>query len=93
MKRHRVVRTEEIQTAEAMLGERSRLAGLGLGVQFSRAAVDRETFEKFLTFRMDLWREEYADVDPRVEPIVNTLLMHFFLVGVLCGRLAEGGEE
>jgi hypothetical protein len=54
--------------------------------QFEHCMVDRDAFENFLKDRTTLMKKRYPNMDPRIEPMLNTMLMHFFFVGVLCGR-------
>jgi hypothetical protein len=37
--------------------------------------------------------QAYKGMDPRIEQAFNTLLMHFFLVGLVCGRDERVGIE
>lgn len=52
--------------------------------------VDHEAFMQWIGHRKQsamrhYWRS-YKNVDPRVDAAFNTLLMHFFLVGLVTGR-------
>jgi len=58
--------------------------------QLRNAQVDIEAFNNFLRARQETIQEAhtiaYRRADPRIHQAYNTLLMHFFLVGVVCGR-------
>lgn len=58
--------------------------------QLSNLEIEREAFDQFLTHRINTLRKSHdrawRAMDPRLEPAINTLLMHFFLTGVVAGR-------
>jgi len=63
--------------------------------QLREMNVDHEAFMQWIGHRKEsafrhYWRA-YKNVDPRVEAAFNTLLMHFFLVGLVTGR-GEGSK-
>lgn len=82
----RTVTADDIEAAERQLSERSPLVGVGLNMQFSRAGVRRDGFERYLSHHHETLRRAAPDLDPRLQPTIDTLLLHFFLCGVLCGR-------
>ena len=61
--------------------------------QLANLEVDREAFDNFLTHRLDTlkrrYRRAWMAMDPTIEPAINTLLMHFFLTGLVIGRQRE----
>lgn len=65
--------------------------------QLKSMEVRREDFDIWLQHRvktaMEHYWRDYKDMDPRVEAAWNTLLMHFFLVGLVCGRDERVGIE
>lgn len=58
--------------------------------QLRQAEVEIDAFNNWLVSREESISRthpiQYRRVDPRVRQGYNTLLMHFFLVGVVCGR-------
>lgn len=83
-----MVNLEELYQAEQILqtiyGEQN------IPRQFNNLEVNREAFDAWLTHRKESafkhYHRAYHDIDPRIEAAFNTLLMHFFLVGLVCGR-------
>jgi hypothetical protein len=63
------------------------------GRQLSALQVEREAFDNLLHRRVgkvqNQYKKEWKAMDPRMEPALNTLFMHFFLVGVVAGRHSE----
>ena len=60
--------------------------------QLESMQVDKEAFDMLLKRRVANVRanypREWKAMDPRLEPALNTLFMHFFLVGLVAGRTA-----
>jgi len=57
----------------------------------ARARVDPEAFESFAKHHKQILFKEYTpNIDPRDEAAVMTMLLHFFVVGVVAQRLIEG---
>jgi hypothetical protein len=59
------------------------------GRQLSALEVEREAFDNLLQRRVGHVKREYPawkTMDPKIEPAINTLFMHFFLVGLIAGR-------
>lgn len=58
--------------------------------QLQSMQIDREAFDAWINHRKQSafkhYFKAYKEMDPRIEAAFNTLLMHFFLVGVVCGR-------
>lgn len=88
-----IVTGEEIERAERILGiiyqENS------VPRQLINARVEMTDFHNFLQNRVKTASARHtiawSRVDPRVHQAYNTLLMHFFLVGLIIGR-SEGGS-
>jgi hypothetical protein len=61
--------------------------------QLENLQVSREAFDNFLRELVEIQRGYYRDamarMDPNLEASYNTMLMHFFLVGVIAGRNSE----
>ena len=56
-----------------------------------RAGVDSEAYDNFAKHHKEtLFKEYIPDVDPRLEPAIMTMLMHFFAVGAVSQRIADG---
>lgn len=59
------------------------------GRQLSAMEVEREAFDNLLQRRVGHVKKQYPSwktMDPQLEPALNTLFMHFFLVGIVAGR-------
>jgi hypothetical protein len=58
--------------------------------QLRESEVDYDAFNSWLLAREDTIQRAhqitYRRTDPRIIQAFNTLLMHFFLVGLVCGR-------
>lgn len=58
--------------------------------QLRQAEVEIESFNKWLQARLEVLDRShpvhYRRTPPQVIQAYNTLLMHFFLVGLVCGR-------
>lgn len=58
--------------------------------QLREMEVDIESFNNWLAAREDVVQRNHAvqfrRTDPRIRQAYATLLMHFFLVGLVCGR-------
>lgn len=58
--------------------------------QLRQMEVEINSFNSWLEHRKGSAMKQnyraYKNMDPRIEPAWNTLLMHFFLVGIVCGR-------
>jgi hypothetical protein len=87
-----MVTSEEIERAERILSiiyeENSTPR------QLKKVEVEIADFNNWLVSRTEAARDtrriKWGQTDPRVHQAYNTLLMHFFLCGLVIGR-AEGG--
>jgi hypothetical protein len=65
--------------------------------QLRQMEVEIEAFNTWLDHRkgsaMKHYYRAYKNTDPRIESAFNTLLMHFFLVGLVAGRDERVGIE
>jgi len=63
--------------------------------QMQNLQVSLESYQNFHQHRIETLRGRYRRswhaMDPRLEPAINTLLTHFFMVGLVSGRLEEKG--
>lgn len=90
-----MVTGESIERAERILQVTYR-EGTVPG-QLMAMEVDQEAFNIWLGHRKQsafkhYWAA-YKSTDPRIEQAFNTLLMHFFLVGLVAGRDERVGIE
>lgn len=83
-----MIQASEIERAERILQitYREREAPR----QLRQAEVEVEAFNKWLQARLDVLDRTHPvhnrRVPPQIRQAYNTLLMHFFLVGLVCGR-------
>lgn len=63
--------------------------------QLEAYEVQREAFDNWLEARKEGVRKHYNDawasMDPVLEPALNTLFMHIFLTGIICGKNIQRG--
>lgn len=87
---------ENIQQAERILKIAYSIgSGSDPRIVLDRARVDRDAFEQFARHHKTLLfgaRGYLPEIDPRVEPAIMTMLLHFFAVGAISQRLATKGE-
>jgi hypothetical protein len=56
-----------------------------------RASVDPDAFDNFMRHHKErLFRQYIPDADPRMEPAIVTMLLHFFAVGAVAQRFSDG---
>ena len=64
--------------------------GSSLDRQLSAFQIDRGAFDNFLAHNTGVIKQRYGnawhEMDPRLEPAINTMLVHFFLAGLICGH-------
>lgn len=89
-----MIKGEDIERAERILQVTYREQELPR--QLASAEVDFADFNNWLSQRRERGIQKhynlaYRAADPRLHSAYATLLMHFFLVGLVCGR-SEGGE-
>lgn len=87
------VRAEHIAEAEKRIADIYQLvAGAQSHERVLMAArVSPEAFEQFAQHHKQMLFKKYLpDIDPRDEPAIMTMLLHFFAVGAVAQRLAEG---
>lgn len=82
-----MVNGEDIVAAEKTL---QIVYGGDPGRSLLRMEVDRDAFDGFVSEKRGQLIKRYGnawhEMDPRLEPAINTLLVHFFLVGLVCGH-------
>jgi hypothetical protein len=80
-----LITAEDITNAEKVLQVRGDIGGMR--AVFATADVDKEAVGEFVSFCIrHRLPKSIPDLDPRLEPPLNTLLVHAFFVGILCGR-------
>lgn len=64
--------------------------GASLDRQLEALQVEREAFDAFVQHAKGVIQKNYGDtyrsMDPRLEAAFNTLILHSFLTGIICGR-------
>ena len=82
------VNLQDIEKAERVL--QVSYGDQNIPRQLQSLEVNREAFDAWINHRKESafkhYFKAYKDTDPRIEAAFNTLLMHFFLVGLVCGR-------
>jgi len=86
-----VIGSEQIEKAEIMLQAIYGASPDDAMRQLGNLEVDRDAFDQFLQHRIGTLRNRYnrawRAMDPAIEPAFNTLLLHFFLTGLVAGRV------
>lgn len=81
---------EALERAEKVLAMIYGLEMTNMDRQLQDLKIDRDAFENLLKSRIGDVKKHYWQawhrMDPRIEPAMNTIFMHIFLVGVLAGR-------
>jgi len=89
-----VINAHHIEMAERHLAGAAQITSGAAeieGVLFSKAQVDQAAFEKFLQHHWQTLHARLPDLDPRLEPFMNTHLRHFFLIGAMAERERKQG--
>jgi hypothetical protein len=73
----------DISTAERVL---NLMGGHSPEERAIAAKVDMNGFNQFVNDRWNIVRQRTPDMPSSFKPPMNTMLLHFFLVGVVCGR-------
>lgn len=80
-----MVTAQDIEKVEKRFKIRGEIAGIR--AVYTTADVDSDAMAAFVQHHVKgTLVKAVPDMDPRIEPALNTLLAHFFLVGVVCGR-------
>jgi hypothetical protein len=85
-----VIDAEALARAETVL-QVAYAGAPDYGRQLTYLEIEREAFDNLLNRRVSIVKQKYPawkTMDPVIEPAINTLLMHFFLVGIIAGRHA-----
>jgi hypothetical protein len=82
-----------IETAERLLKFVGGGKPDGHDRSFKHYEVERQDYENFHQEMMSLvikrCQQEGIQIPPRLVPVINTLMAHHFLVGVVCGKEAK----
>lgn len=85
-----MIDAEAIAQAEKLLRFVDGAEGMDTNQQFGHYSVDRQAYENFHQEIMALFirrsQELNIPIPQKLVPVINTLMSHHFLVGVVCGR-------
>lgn len=91
------ITADNLERAERILKIAYSIGTGDVRIVLDRARVDREAWEAFAQHHkkllFDAQRGYLPEIDPRQEPAIMTMLLHFFAVGAISQRLAMKGEE
>lgn len=83
-----MIGSHEIERAEKTL--QVVYGGSSLDRQLAAFQIEREAFDNFLAHNTGVIKQRYGnawhEMDPRLEPAINTMLVHMFLTGLICGH-------
>ena len=82
----------ELERAENVL---KVVHGQGIERQLDALRVDQAAFDNYIFQTKEIIKRRYpeawASLDPRLEPALNTIIGHTFMVGIVAGRDSERG--
>lgn len=82
---------EHIERAESLLKVTYSIGTGDPQIIMDRARVDREAVDRFMAHHKEmLFKKFLPDIDPRNEPAIMTMMLHFFAVGAIAQRVSEG---
>jgi hypothetical protein len=89
-----VIEAEHIERAERLL-KTTYMIGVGdPRIIIDRARADRAAVDNLMIHhKTRLFKEYLPDVDPRVEPAIVTMFLHFFALGAISQRVSDGNES
>lgn len=91
------ITSENLERAEQILQIAYKVGTGDVKIVLDRARVNREAWDAFASHHKKLLfdsRTGYLpEIDPRAEPAIMTMLLHFFAIGAVAQRLALKGEE
>jgi tRNA A37 N6-isopentenylltransferase MiaA len=82
-----VISAEDIERAEKVLSVVYSTGGIDR--QLAQLEVDLDAFDNFISALREQIHKLYPQWDPRIDPAINTMFGHGFLVGLLCGRAVK----
>lgn len=69
--------------------------GQGIERQLEALRVDRDAFDNYVFQSKQIIKARYPEawstLDPRLEPALNTIIGHTFMIGLVAGRDSERG--
>jgi hypothetical protein len=81
-----MINAEDITAAERVLSIMNDQGTRAMDPQMRALQVDGEAYAHFLEDRMILLKRHIKVINAKHEPAFNTMLTHFFLVGLIAGR-------
>lgn len=83
---------ETMEKAEKILSIRGSLGGME--AVHETASVNSEALGQLVRHHVSgTLLQRMPNLDPRIEPVLNTILAHFFMVGVVSERIENGSER
>lgn len=93
MAKKTLIDSEDIERAENLLRRTYKLTTGDPRLVMDRARVDRTALDTLIKAHSDLLFNQYLpDIDPRAESSLRTMFVHFFAVGAISQRMAEGRD-
>jgi len=87
-----VIDSSSLERAETVL---KVVHGQGIERQLEALRVDRDAFDNYIFQSKEIIKRRYPDawatLDPRLEPALNTIIGHTFMIGLVAGRDSERG--
>lgn len=81
-----MISAEDIERGERSLKTAVEVVGNVEDALLARVRIEANAFERFHQDRMGVLRQQMPEIDPRYDAAINTMLRHYFMVGVLTGR-------
>jgi hypothetical protein len=81
-----MINAENIEAAERVLSIMNDQGTREMDPQMSALQVDGDAYAHFLENRMILLKRHLKVINAAHEPALNTMLTHFFLIGLIAGR-------
>lgn len=87
-----MIDSSSLERAETVL---KVVHGQGIERQLEALRVDRDAFDNYIFQSKEIIKRRYPDawatLDPRLEPALNTIIGHTFMIGLVAGRDSERG--
>jgi hypothetical protein len=89
-----MIGASEIEAAEKTL---QVVQGQQLPIQLEMLRTESEAIDNFVFGLKETVKRRYGDawgqMDPRLEPAINTMMVHCYQVGLVCGRNEERARQ
>jgi hypothetical protein len=89
-----MITAENIERAEKILSQTYKIAIGDPRIIMDRARVSREACDALMSHhRITCFNPNTGplmDIDPRLEPAIMTMFLHFFAIGAISQRASEG---